>query len=77
MTFLLQKKITDHQWTVSFVQDELMTNRRLLSEEKKKPFPDHLEIQRLEYEIGLFEQGIAQHQALIKKLQQEAAITQD
>ena len=72
MTFLLQKKITDHQWTVSFVQDELMTNRKMLAQEKQKPFPDPLEIQRLEYEIGLFEQGIDQHQTIIKKLQQDA-----
>jgi hypothetical protein len=72
MTFLLQKKITDHQWTVNFVQDELMINRKQLAQEKQKPFPDHLEIQRLEYEIGLFEQGIDQHQDIIKKLQQDA-----
>ena len=72
MTYLLQKKITDHQWTVSFVQDELMINRKMLAQEKQRPFPDPLEIQRLEYEIGLFEQGIDQHQTIIKKLQQDA-----
>lgn len=72
MTYLLQKKITDHQWTVSFVQDELMANRILLAEEKRKLSPDPIEIQRLEYEIGLFEQGIDQHQTIIKKLQQDA-----
>jgi len=72
MTFLLQKKITEHQSTVKFVQDELMINRKLLAQEKLKPFPDPIEIKRLEYEIDLFEQGIDQHQTIIKKLQQDA-----
>lgn len=77
MTFHLQKKITEHQWTVSFVQDEMMVNRRLLTEEKKKPNPDTKEIERLEYELELFEKGIDQHQSIIKKLQQDAANSQD
>jgi hypothetical protein len=77
MTFHLQKKITDHQWTIQFVQDEMMVNRRLLNEERKKANPDTKEIQRLEYELELFEKGIDQYQASIKKLQQDAQISQD
>lgn len=77
MTFHLQKKITDHQFTIQFVQNEMMVNRRLLNEERSKLNPDTKEIERLENELELFEKGIDQHQSSIKKLQQDAAISQD